>query len=542
MSTGRRRAVLLFIAAALSLGVRQVRPASVGAQMAAMTPIRYLVVIDLESASFDHYFGNYPIAANPAGEPSFAGAGVTPSVNGLNAALTRSNPNAAEPFRIDRGQALMCAQSSRYDDEQLAYNGGSLDRFIENAHPQDSNPPMFCPQDAAGRSTAVMGSFDGNTVTALWNYAQQFAISDAYFGTTFGESTLGALHLVAADTSGAICGPATSVYGNQPACAAAATPPPDSTATLPAADGSTGTLVFRADPFWDRCTDADSSDRVALSGLTIGDLLDGAGVSWGWFQAGFAPSADGNCDNASVPSAFDGLAGIDPASDSNVNADFDASVEPFQFFASTANPSHLPPSDVSQIGHDDQANHQYDLTAFWQAADAGSLPSISFLKPAVSQSGRAGASNPLDQQQFLVDTVNRLEQLPQWPAMAIVVTWDDSGGWYDHVAPRQANQSVTPFDYQCGTTDGGDPGRCAYGPRLPLVAISPFARQNYISHTLIDQTSITRFIEDNWLGGQRLRSGSFDTIAGSLLDLFNFSQPPVSPITLDPDSGEPLAP
>jgi len=529
----------MLVAAALGLGIAPARQPRAAAQSTAATPVQFLVVIDQEGASFDHYFANYPVAANSPGEPPFVGIGVTPAVNGLTAALTTGNPNSAQPFRLDRLRAYTCAQSSRYDDEQRAYDGGSLDRFVEAATGRPSESGMYCPRDAQGRYTTVMGSFDGNTVTALWNYAQQFAISDSYFATTFGQASLGALHLVAGDTSGVVCGPQASVYGGQPACGAPGAPGPDSTAAPPAANGATGTLVFTADPLWDACASSDASQRVAFSGLTIGDLLDGAGVSWGWFQGGFAPTADGTCDAAGVQSAYDAVAGIDPNSDPNVITDYDPSVEPFEFFASAANPSHLPPSDVAHVGHDDEANHQYDLSWFWQAADAGNLPAVSFLKAPAYASGRAGESNPLDAQQFLVDTVNRLERLPQWSSMAVLVTWDDSGGWYDHVAPRPVNQSSTPLDFQCGDTNAGDPARCAYGPRLPIVAISPFAKQNYISHTLIDQTSITRFIEDNWLGGQRLRSGSFDTMAGSLLDLFNFSQPPVPPLQLDPATGEP---
>jgi len=530
----------MLVAAALGLGIAPLRPPRAASQSTvATTPVQYLVVIDQEAASFDHYFANYPVAANSQGEPSFDGIGVTPAVNGLTAALVTRNPNSAAPFRLDRLQAYTCAQSARYDDEQRAYDGGSLDRFVEATTGMPSDSAMYCPRDAQGRYTTVMGSFDGNTVTALWNYAQAFAISDSYFATTFGQSSLGALHVIAGDTSGVVCGPRASVYGSQPDCSAPGAPGPASTTAPPAANGNTGTLAFAADPLWDACAASDASQRVAFSGLTIGDLLDGAGVSWGWFQGGFAPTPDGTCDAAGVQSAYDAVAGIDPNSDPNVIADYDASVEPFEFFASTANPSHLPPTDVAHVGHDDAANHQYDLSWFWQAADAGNLPAVAFLKAPAYASGRAGDSNPLDEQQFLVETINRLERLPQWSSMAVIVTWDDSGGWYDHVAPRNVNQSSTPLDFQCGDTDGGDPARCGYGPRLPIVAISPFAKQNYISHALIDQTSITRFIEDNWLGGQRLRSGSFDTIAGSLLDLFNFRQPPVPPLQLDPATGEP---
>jgi phospholipase C len=67
-------------------------------------------------------------------------------------------------------------------------------------------------------------------------------------------------------------------------------------------------------------------------------------------------------------------------------------------------------------------------------------------------------------------------------------------------------------------------GRCGYGPRQPLLVISPWARQNFVDHTVTDQTSVTRFIEDNWLGGQRLATGSFDALASPINQMFNFAK------------------
>lgn len=556
MSTAVRTGALLLLAACFGVGlgpVRPVRPRVVQAQATAQTPIQYLVVIDQEGASFDHYFGTYPTAANLPGQPQFVPVSGTPLVTGLSTAALARDPSEANPFRLDRSAAYTCNPSSRYDDEQRAYAGGTVDGFLqftarapsfergngEQGSGEQVRGEMYCPRDTSGRYDAVVAYFDGNTVTALWNYAQHFAISDGYFQTTFGQPTLGAIHLIAADTDGVLCGPQAVTYGSQPPCGAGGDPGPDSTAITAPANGSSGTLVFEADPFWDLCSAADASRRVALSGLTIGDLLDGAGVSWGWFQGGFAPSEDRSCDTRHAQEAYDAAAGVDASGDPNASNDYSASREPFQFFQSTANPQHLPPSSAESVGHDDQANHQYDLDWFWQAAAAGNLPAVSFLKAPAYQAGRSGASNPLDEQQFLVDTINRLEQLPQWSNMAIIVTWDDSGGWYDQVAPRRVNESSTPYDFACGDATTGAPARCAYGPRLPILVLSPFAKQNYVSHALTDQTSITRFIEDNWLGGQRLRATSFDNLAGSLLDLFNFSQSPLQPLTLDPTTGEP---
>jgi phospholipase C len=113
--------------------------------------------------------------------------------------------------------------------------------------------------------------------------------------------------------------------------------------------------------------------------------------------------------------------------------------------------------------------------------------------------------------------------------MAIIIAYDDSHGWYDHQMGPIVNQSDTPDDAlfgqgNCGHAPAGTfEGRCGYGPRQPLLVISPWARQNYVDHTLTDQSSILRFIEDNWSLG-RIGNQSTDAIAGSLLGMFDFNR------------------
>ena len=144
------------------------------------TPVKHLVVIFQENVSFDHYFGTYPAAQNPAGEPRFQAASGTPSVNGLSAALRTNNPNAANPRRLDRSEALTCDMDHDYTDEQKAFDHGLMDKFVEYTSGGG------CPD-----KSLVMDYYDGNTVTALWNYAQHFAMSDNSYNTTFGPSTPG---------------------------------------------------------------------------------------------------------------------------------------------------------------------------------------------------------------------------------------------------------------------------------------------------------------------------------------------------------------
>src|ERR1700693_2209808 len=162
---------------------------------ATATPIKHLVVIFQENVSFDHYFATYPNATNPQNEPAFTAAKDTPTVNGLNdSLLAPNNPNSVQPFRLDRSQFETADQDHNYKDEQLAFNHGLMDQFVEKVG--RGNGPGGQP------GGQVMGYYDGNTVTALWNYAQNFAMSDNSFSTTFGPSTPGALNLVSGQTHG----------------------------------------------------------------------------------------------------------------------------------------------------------------------------------------------------------------------------------------------------------------------------------------------------------------------------------------------------
>jgi phospholipase C len=228
----------------------------------------------------------------------------------------------------------------------------------------------------------------------------------------------------------------------------------------------------------------------------------------------------------------------------------------FQYWTANANPGHVRPSNVHTIGHaGDPANNQYDVLDFFAAVRAGNFPAVSFLKATALQDGHAGYSSPLDEQAFLANTLNFLQQRPEWSSTLVVILYDDSDGWYDHQMGPILNQSTGAADAltgpdACGTAVNSLPGinpgnlhalgRCGYGPRQPLLLISPFSKANFVDHTVTDQTSIIRFIEDNWLGGARLGSGSFDSLSGSLQNMLNFAQTPNPPLLLNPNTGEPM--
>lgn len=519
---------------ALGLGILLLPAASAAAPagegLAPKTPIKHLVVIFQENHSFDAYFGTYPTALNPPGEPAFHARHGTPAVNGLNPTLIERNPNASKPFRIDRTQSFTCDQDHEYTAEQKARNGGLMDQFVQFGAQAPFNARQFCHKSETGQWDTVMGYFDGNTVTALWNYAQHFALSDNSYATMSGQSTRGALNLTVGDNFGVLCGPQVAVFGNVPECGG----PASSTTTPAPTNGTLATFVNDTDPFWDVCS---QWAPAALTGRNIGDLLNAAGVTWGWFQGGFTLGSDGKCSASHALEAFDRAVGVDPRTDPLRFTDYVPHHNPFQYFASTANPQHLPPTSVAMIGKTDQANHLYDITWFWEAARAGQLPAVSFLKAPAYQNGHPGNSNPLDEQEFLVRALNRLQQLPEWRSMAVIIATDDSDGWYDHVMPPIVNQSNTTLDFLCGEKSDGPGARCGYGPRLPLLVISPYARENYVSHALTDQTSILRFIEDHWLKGERISEISFDRIAGPLTDMFDFSSPNLRRLLLDPATG-----
>ena len=452
------------------------------------TPISHLIVILQENVSFDHYFATYPHAANLPGEPMFKAQRGTPPVNGLSAGLLNNNPNSFQPFRLSRSQQLTCNPTPNYTFEQEAYHGGLLDRFPEYTG-QTSNTTPPC-EFGLGRNV-VMGFYDGNTVTALWNYAQHFAMSDNFFGTTFGKSAAGHINFISGQTHGVMVIQAGSDID---------------TVVVE------GTVIGEAITPFDDCGPK-SGSLVAMTGTNVGDLLNARNVTWGWFAAGFTPTSTTSQGTAICNAQHASLGGI-------VTNDYLASTQPFQRYRSTANPHHLAPSSIAMIGYTDQANHQYDLSDFWTAADAGKLPAVSFLTAPQYQNGHGQSSTPLDEQSFLVSTINRLQNLREWESTAVIITYDDSGGLYDHVMPPIVSQSNTAFDAlngpgSCGAAaPGAYQGRCGYGPRLPFIVISPWAKANFVDHGVTDQTSILRFIEDNWKL-ERIGDQSFDERAGS---------------------------
>jgi len=590
--------VTLLALPGLGQGVASAAPAATSAT----TPIQHVVVIYQENVSFDHYFGTYPNAANTDG-PAFTAKPGTPAVNGLSPFLLGANPNSANPQRLaNAGQLpnvpgeLTCDQNHNYSDEQAAFNHGSMDRFVQTVGTSGGKNPTGQPCQAS----QVMDYYDGNSVTGLWNYAQNYAMSDNSFSTTFGPSSPGAINLISGNT-----GTVDATHeANNPSIATAASPNADLTP-----NGQGGfSLTSDPQPYWDDCS---TRNAVAMNGQNIGDLLNSAGTSWGWFQGGerpttsyaqalanqgisqptstFTPDQFSNKEPLPANARNQGLcnavhpvgAAMGGTGQYGFKDDYIAHHSPFNYYPSTANPHHVTvPTDaggndtsagLAAIGTDTQTytagkpnfdtpNHNYDTSDFDQLVSAighgqlpaSALPAVSFIKAPGYQDGHAAYSNPIDEQNFITQKINALQQTPDWANTAVVINYDDSDGWYDHVYSGVHNPSTSVADQltgpgMCGTGTplAGQNGRCGYGPRQPMMVISPYAKANFVDHSISDQSSITKFVEDNWLGGQRI-TGSADAMAGPLNTMFDFSNPTTpaaddagtAPRFLDPRTGQ----
>jgi phospholipase C len=210
------------------------------------TPIKHLIVIFQENVSFDHYFATYPYAKNSPGEPPFLALPNTPSINGLSKALLNNNSNLVIPFRMNKEDVktvASCDNNNTYTAIQKSYNGALMDKFVEsNGIISDNCTP-----------NQVMGYFDGNTVIALWNYAQHFAMSDNFYSTIIGPSLPGHINLISGQTHGVS---------------------PENIEK----EVTKGTLIGDLDSLFDDCS---NKTKITMKGKNIGNLLNENEIEWG---------------------------------------------------------------------------------------------------------------------------------------------------------------------------------------------------------------------------------------------------------------------
>ena len=396
------------------------------------TPVKHLIVLFQENVTFDRYFATYPNATNPKGEPIFTAKPNTPKVNGLTKDLIENNPNSINPYLLKRNEYIYTANHS-YNALIGAVNNGKLNKFVEKT----SNP------DKPGENMAY---YDGNTVTAIWNYAQQYSMSDNAFTLNYTPTTPGHLNLISGNTGNIISSKPTDRVLN-------------------------GYMIDNLNSTLDDCSyDEDNiintvDNPTKISGYVvdqknIGDTLNTAKVKWGWFSGGFKPTGVNKYGKVICGKKSTSRYGI-------TTPDYDVTTQPFQYYLSTSNPHHLPPTNIAAVGSQDQANHLYDIADFYNTINSSEdVPSVIFIKAASYQQAHPGYSDPLDEQEYLVGTINAIMKSKIWKDSALVITYDDTDGSYDHVMPPKSE-----FD--------DVKGRKGYGQRIPFIVISPYAKENF---------------------------------------------------------------
>ncbi len=534
------------LAAALAVNHAQAQSTRAG-----LSTIQTVVVIYAENRSFDNLFGHFPGANGlnsaaakaikqvdrngttvlPVLPPSWSGltaAGQTPVVS--QAQTTNVWPNA--PFQIDVASnaygygavsnAIITRDLyHRFFENQMQANGGLNNQFAAWG-------------DSGG---LVMGYFDGSK-TQLWNIAKQYTLADNFFQAAWGGSFLNHQYLICAcaptvpaatvaangmsiNTLGsAISGvPQLAANANQQASALNGAPSLKTGNIAPldyfgSGDGyravntmqpyaqpsgnkpanNTGSNLFYANP-------AAATTLPAQTQTTIGDLLSNAGVSWAWYSGGWAAASSTPYPYNSTTNSFGTSTTIYNANTSGTadatHGDFQAHHQPFNYFAS-----------LDPVTHPvERAQHLKDRSDLYADAAAGTLPAVTFYKPIGWQNQHPGYANVTDADAELVNAINALKASPQWNNMVIVLTYDEFGGQFDHVAPPKGDL-IGP------------------GSRIPAIIISPFAKKGFVDHTQYDTASVLRLITRRWalptLPGLATRDAAVQASTGKPLgDLTN---------------------
>jgi phospholipase C len=256
--------------------------------------------------------------------------------------------------------------------EQQASDSGLMDLFP--LYTGTAGPPP-AGGGIVNTNGLVMGYYDGNTVTAMWNYAQNFAMSDNSYGTTFGPSSVGVMNLMSGQTNGVVA------YLN------------GTGSFVP--DGPNGgyTNIDDPDPIGDVCS-VPTRNQAQMGGVTIGDLLNNAGVTWGAFMGGF---------NLSIQNQ-NGTTGCARSTTSNITGVTESDYIPHHsltsYWPSVANLTHARPcGEAFWTGNNGCANHNYDIQDFYTAVQHWiQQPAVSFLKAQGFQDAHPGYSDPIDEQ------------------------------------------------------------------------------------------------------------------------------------------------
>ena len=432
--------------------------------------INHLIVVYQENWSFDGLFGTLPGVngiANAASAPKQVDKSGTPYAT-LPQPIDTGKKGPDPRFPTDLPNALFDASKyvpvdqrtgdlvHRYYQERLQIDGGRMDKFVQFS-------------DAAG---LAMSYFD-SAALPLGKLAAQYTVADNWFHSAFGGSFLNHFWLVCACTPSWPNAPASQVaqvneFGGLIKDGAVT---PDGYAV------NTSFTVNSPHP-------ANITDPALLVPNqvmpNIGDRLSEKGISWAWYSGGWNDALAGHADPL-----------------------FQYHHQPFAYFANYAD------------GTRAKAEHLRDMSDFFGALKGGSLPAVSFVKPLGPDNEHPGYTDELRGQQYVANLVQQVQASPYWKDTAIVVTYDENGGRYDHVAPPP-------------------PDRWGPGTRIPALIISPYARKGYVDHTQYETVSILKFIEERW-GLDPLAER--DARANSFVNAFDFSQVAPGP----PNTGSGLA-
>jgi phospholipase C len=448
---------------ALALGLAVALPSPSRAQPAGDAPkgldrIQHIIVVYLENHSFDNLFGTFP-GANGLAKTGDAARQVDldgkpfaklPPVIDTGKKPPEPDPRFPanlpnRPFLIDKyvkQDQKVPDLVHRYYQEIGQIDGGKMDKFAAIS-------------DARG---LVMGHHDGSK-TRLWNYAREFTLADNFFHAAFGGSFLNHFWTICA------CTPR---YDNAPADITA-TVGPDGTMIKDGQvtpDGYAINTIFTVyQPHPASITDQ-SRLLPAQTMPTIGDRLSAKNVSWAWYSGGWDAALAGHPD-----------------------ASFQYHHQPFAYFTNFAD------------GTEAKRQHLRDETDFLAAIESGDLPAVVFYKPLGRDNEHPGYTDVTSGDRHITAIIDKIRRSKLWASSAIVVTYDEHGGYWDHVAPPKAD-------------------RWGPGIRVPTVIISPFAKRHYIDHTSYDTTSILRLIEERF-GVAPL--GERDAKAADMRNAFNFA-------------------
>ncbi|HEV2909270.1 MAG TPA: alkaline phosphatase family protein [Candidatus Eremiobacteraceae bacterium] len=448
-------ALLLWAAVPSSIAATQATAAQ--APATGIGKINHVVVVYQENWSYDGLYGKFP------GSNNLANAGTVAQVDKDGTPLTSApqpivgpSPDSRFPATLpvapyDINQYVPPAQTTgdlihRFYHEQLQIDGGKMDKFVAWS-------------DNGG---LVLSYYDASSMPE-GKLAHEFTMADNFFHSAFGGSFANHMFFVCACMPTWPDPPPGYISDPNPASLQDRILTPD--------DYAVNTVYSINDPHPASITIMSPPFKTLLlpnqSAPTIGDRLSDAGVSWAWYSGGWNDALAGHPDPL-----------------------FQFHHQPFVYFANFAN------------GTAAKTQHLKDETEFFAAVSADQLPAVSFIKPLGPDNEHPGYANLARGQQHVADIVNAIRKSPYWADTAIIITYDENGGRWDHVAPLKID-------------------RWGPGTRVPTIIVSPYAKRGFVDHTQYETVSILKFIETRW----NLKPlGTRDAHANGLQNAFDFSQ------------------